>query len=185
MAYCDLLELQDVLRIGDTEDAENLLNAIAAASAHIDSVTGRNFSRTETATTRTFEVFETDWLLTDDIATADGLKINGESYIGRFRLDPLNAFEKGQPVTALRPETEHFSIGQFVDVEAVWGWPAVPPAIRQATVILAGRYFKRGDSLLGVAGFGDLGAIMVRNIDPDVQSLVAQYQRGDTGFGLA
>jgi hypothetical protein len=34
-------------------------------------------------------------------------------------------------------------------------------------------------------GFGDLGAVMVRNVDPDVEQLVARYRRGDTGFGIA
>jgi len=62
-----------------------------------------------------------------------------------------------------------------VKVTARWGWPALPSAIKQATMLLAGRMFKRFDSPLGVAGFGDLGAIRVSRVDPDVASLVDPY----------
>lgn len=183
--YCGLLELQDALRIGDTEDSEALVTAIAAASAQIDAMCGRTFGRQETASTRDFEIFDPEYLLVDDIATDTGLTVNGEPYAGLFRLDPLNALALGRPVTALRSEVGRLYRGEYVSLSAVWGWPAVPVAIRQATIILAGRYFKRQDSLLGVAGFGDLGAVMVRNIDPDVEALVARYRRGDTGYGFA
>jgi hypothetical protein len=64
-----------------------------------------------------------------------------------------------------------------VQVTARWGWPAVPEPVRSACGILAGRLFKRADSLLGVAGFGDLGAITLRAVDPDVQRMLAPYVR--------
>jgi hypothetical protein len=52
----------------------------------------------------------------------------------------------------------------------------VPIAITQACVIQSSRIFKRLDSPLGVAGFGDMGAVRVsRYLDPDVQQLVAPY----------
>ena len=54
----------------------------------------------------------------------------------------------------------------------------IPIAITQACVIQASRIFKRLDSPLGVAGFGELGAISVtRDIDPDVAQLVGPYRR--------
>jgi hypothetical protein len=183
--YCDLLELQEALRIGDSEDSEALTTAIAAASGQIDAICGRTFGRADIASTRDFEVFDSKLLLVDDIATDAGLTVNDEPYSGLYRLDPLNALVLGRPVTGLRAETGRFYLGEYVRVAAVWGWPSIPPAIRQATIILAGRYFKRQDSLLGVAGFGDLGAVMVRNVDPDVEALVAKYRRGDTGYGFA
>ena len=48
-------------------------------------------------------------------------------------------------------------------------------AIKQACIILAGRQFKRYDSPLGVAGFGDLGAMRVSRVDPDVATLIEPY----------
>jgi hypothetical protein len=65
-----------------------------------------------------------------------------------------------------------------VKLTAVYGWPSVPIAIKQACVIQSSRIYKRLDSPLGVAGFGDLGAIRVtRDLDPDVAQLVAPYRR--------
>jgi hypothetical protein len=44
-------------------------------------------------------------------------------------------------------------------------------------VIQSSRIYKRLDSPLGVAGFGDLGAIRVgRALDPDVEQLVMPYR---------
>jgi hypothetical protein len=63
-----------------------------------------------------------------------------------------------------------------IQITAVWGWPSVPTPVKSACILMAGRLLKRGDSLLGVAGFGDLGAISVRAIDPDVQRMLAPYK---------
>ena len=53
----------------------------------------------------------------------------------------------------------------------------VEAAVKQATVIQSSRLFKRLDSPLGVAGFGDLGAIRVgRYLDPDVEQLLMPYR---------
>ena len=66
----------------------------------------------------------------------------------------------------------------LVKVTAVFGWPSVPSTVTQATIIQASRIFKRYDSPLGVAGFGDIGAIRVsRFLDPDVAQLVEPYRR--------
>jgi hypothetical protein len=46
---------------------------------------------------------------------------------------------------------------------------------------MAGRLFKRADSLLGIAGFGDLGAITLRAVDPDVKLMLSAYVRPAVG----
>jgi hypothetical protein len=66
-------------------------------------------------------------------------------------------------------------------VTARWGYPKVPEPVRSACGILAGRLYKRADSLLGIAGFGDLGAITLRAVDPDVQRMLAPYVRVPVG----
>jgi hypothetical protein len=63
----------------------------------------------------------------------------------------------------------------MVKITGTWGWPAVPPEIEEATRLLTIRQFRRFDSPLGVAGFGDLGAITVRSIDPDIKALIAPF----------
>ncbi len=63
-------------------------------------------------------------------------------------------------------------------VTGLTGWTAVPTSVKQATVITAARIFKRLDSPLGVAGFGDMGVMRVgRGLDPDVQQLVQDFRR--------
>ena len=53
----------------------------------------------------------------------------------------------------------------------------MPVDIKQATILLAMRQFKRYDSPLGVAGFGDIGAIRVGRIDPDVDALIQPFKK--------
>jgi hypothetical protein len=62
-------------------------------------------------------------------------------------------------------------------ITAVWGWASVPTAIKQATVIQSSRLYKRLDSPLGIAGFGDMGAIRVnRYLDSDVEQLAMPFR---------
>jgi hypothetical protein len=97
-----------------------------------------------------------------------------------YQTEPSNAAAQGEPITLLRALDVDFPVAEngrtLIEVTAKWGWPSVPHAIREATVLLASRQFKRLDSPLGVAGFGDLGAIVVRRIDPDVAAMVAPYK---------
>lgn len=183
--YCSIDELRAALRIDDVEDDAILGTAVDAASAHIDAYCGRTFEQAASATARAFDVVDSRLLLVDDISTATGLLVAGVTYVGNFTPDPLNAVALGNPITALRATAGALQLGSTVEVTARWGWPEVPVAVKQATILLSGRYFKRFDSLLGVAGFNDLGAVMVRNVDPDVEQLIARYRRGDTSFGFA
>lgn len=61
-------------------------------------------------------------------------------------------------------------------ISGVWGWPAVPDAVKAACRIQVSRVFKRADSPLGVAGFGEFGVVRVSRLDPDVESLLAPYR---------
>jgi hypothetical protein len=64
-----------------------------------------------------------------------------------------------------------------VRITGVWGWVSIPTAVKQATILQASRIFKRNDSPLGVAGFGDMGVVRVgARLDPDVQHLVDPYR---------
>jgi hypothetical protein len=110
-------------------------------------------------------VFDTTWKVTD------------------YQLEPSNGYTDGLsvPYTRIRAVEDYlFPVagGQnLVKVTAVFGWPTVPIAITQACVIQSSRLFKRLDSPLGVAGFGDMGAVRVsRYLDPDVEQLIAPYR---------
>jgi hypothetical protein len=184
MGYCTLVDLRSTLRITDDLDDDVLERAINAATARIDGHCHRTFVQEATVTARLFHA-DSNVVVVDDISTAAGVVVelwNGSAYTptSDYLLEPLNAFAKGRPVTAVRNTKGwwyQLTAQPALQVSARWGWPAVPVDVREACVILAGRMFKRGDSLLGVAGFGDLGAITVRSVDPDIRDLLNPYIR--------
>ncbi|MFZ9907806.1 MAG: hypothetical protein ACO3FJ_08960, partial [Ilumatobacteraceae bacterium] len=105
-----------------------------------------------------------------------------------YQLEPVNGILDGLTVayTRIRAVGDYlfptlnanFGSEALVQLTAIYGWPSVPEPITQAVIIQASRIFKRYDSPLGVAGFGDLGAIRVtRALDPDVAQLVEPYRR--------
>jgi len=187
--YCSLAEVKAALRIVDTLDDSLLEMAVESASREIDGYAGRYFYNAGTAT-KLYTASDNYIVPIQDLqsvtkveadmtATSDFVEWASTDY----QLEPLNGNADGitTPYTSIRSiGGSYFPIyeGQaLVRVTGVWGWAAVPIAIRQATIILASRIFKRLDSPLGVAGFGDMGVIRVgTRLDPDVEHLVAPYR---------
>jgi hypothetical protein len=190
--YATLAETKAALRISDAIDDTLLEMAIESASRLIDGYASRNFYSSGTATR--YYVADNEFVVqVDDLANGTVTVRSSEQGNGLFdvtwgtddyQLEPLNAVLDGQawPFTSIR------AIGDYlwpieggealVQITGTWGWPALPIAIKQACIIQASRIYKRLDSPLGVAGFGDLGAIRVsRNLDPDVEQLVMPYKR--------
>lgn len=62
-----------------------------------------------------------------------------------------------------------------IRITGIWGWPAVPAVIRQATLILAAEQFKLRDAPFGVVGVGDLGIARVRQ-NATADRLLAPYR---------
>lgn len=187
--YCTLAELKAVLRISDTVDDTLLEARITEASRVIDQHCDRRFYADANATARTYVAVDNELLFVDDISTTTGLVIKTDSAgdgtyattltASQYQLEPLNCVAKGDPIRFIRTIGTVFPTAQApagVQVTAKWGWPAIPSPITSACILLAGRLVKRGDSLLGVAGFGDLGAITVRTIDPDVERMLRPYR---------
>jgi hypothetical protein len=187
--YASLQEVKASLRITDAIDDSLLETAIEAASRMIDGFTARTFSNAGTAT-RNFAATDALNLIIDDaisISQVSSTDEVGDTYVvwgaNDFQLEPLNSRSDGlyMPFTGIR------AVGDYtwpvVDQQAlcritgVWGWPAIPTAIKQATVIQSSRLFKRLDSPLGIAGFGDMGAIRVnRYLDSDVEQLAMPFR---------
>jgi hypothetical protein len=194
--YVTLSEVKAALRINDSADDELLELSIESASREIDGYCERVFYNAGTAT-RVY--IPTDNFLTevDDLITLTQLRTSstGESFDTTWnlsndvQLEPLNGVSGGlaQPYTRLRaigdylfPVWDPRNVNAHeatVQVTGVYGWANVPKAIKQATMLLSLRQFKRYDSPLGVAGFGDIGVVRVGRFDPDVESLVAPYRK--------
>jgi hypothetical protein len=187
--YATLSDVKAALRITDAIDDTLLETAIESASRMIDGYTARTFSNAGTAT-RNFAATDDLNLIIDDaisiseVASTDEI---GDSYtvwkVTDYQLEPLNSRSDGlyMPYTGIRAVNDY--AWPVVDQQAlcritgVWGWPSIPTAIKQATIIQASRLYKRLDSPLGVAGFGDMGAIRVgRYLDPDVEQLAMPFR---------
>ena len=189
--YTDLASVKKALRVDDAIDDALIERAIEAASRRIDDETGRRFWADPTPVARLYSPIDGEVLIVNDIATTTALTIavdsNGDGTFAKtltsseYQLEPLNAVADGEPFQSIR------AIGTIwpqlprnrasVRVTATFGWATVPHTIREACVLLASRHFKRLDSPLGVAGFGDMGAIMVRRLDPDVAALLEPKKR--------
>ena len=191
--YATLAQVKSALRITDAID-DNLLNtAIEAASRWVDGYCGRSFVAAAGTAIRDYVPSgRMEPLLVDDLTSVVSIKIDED--LDRtftttlapidFQLEPVNSlsFANPYPYTAIRPQEDGYWPTIFgratVRVEATYGWPATPDAIREATILQASRLFTRLDSPLGVAGFGDMGAMRVSfRGDPDVLMLLAPYRR--------
>jgi hypothetical protein len=187
--YATLSEVKASLRLTDTIDDALLETAIESASRMIDGFTARTFSNAGTAV-RNFAATDEINLIIDDAITVTQVastdEVGGTYTIWKptdFQLEPINSRSDGlyMPFTSIRAVNDYLwpVVDQqaLVRITATWGFPAVPIAIKQATVIQSSRLYKRLDSPLGVAGFGDMGAIRVgRYLDPDVEQLVMPFK---------
>ena len=187
--YATLAEVKAALRLTDTIDDTLLEMAIESASRLVDGYSGRYFYNAGTAT-KNFAAQDNYIVVTEDLQSVSSLQDTNEiggSYTtwdaNEYQLEPLNGKADGiaMPYTQIRAVGGNFfnlNVGDaLVRITGVWGWAAVPIAIKQATIIQASRIFKRLDSPLGVLSSPDLGFIRVGSrLDPDVAQLVDPYR---------
>jgi hypothetical protein len=192
--YCTLADVKSALRITDAVDDSLIELSIEAASREIDGYCQRAFY--PTTGTRVFNSTSSLLCETDDIISVttlktsnDGVSYNDTWAVSDFQLEPLNGVTAGlaQPYTRIRAigalvfpiwaVTGTYTNFAGVQVAGVFGWASVPTAVKQATILLAMRQFKRYDSPLGVAGFGDIGVMRVGRVDPDVEALLMPFKK--------
>jgi hypothetical protein len=192
--YCTLAEVKNALRISDSVDDSMLEIAVEAASREIDGYTERVF--TSNAGTRLYIPMDSYVTQMDDLvslssleSSSDGVTFDTTWTATDYQLEPLNGISGGltQPWTRIRAIGDYlFPVWDGRDTNAqeatvrvvgTFGWAAIPTAIKQATILLSMRQFKRYDSPLGIAGFGDMGAMRVSRLDPDVEALVSPFKK--------
>lgn len=164
--YASVAEIKDHLGIGDTAQDDNLAIIAESASRAVDDFCHRRFYADQSASARTFNA-ERRWVFVDDISTVTDLVVATDDGTGTFgttwtidqysgfgfRVWPYNADDEGWPFTRLEaigswwPQTAH-----KVRVTAAWGWPAVPPAVREATILLAQSMWTPSGILVETAG---------------------------------
>jgi len=190
--YCTLAQVKGALRITDQIDDGLLNTAISAASRFVDGYCDRNFAPAAAGTALYIPTGRMDDLAVDDLTSVTSVSIDedlDETFSTTldpidFRLLPVNARSGGlaYPFMRIRPQEDGYWPVAFgratVKVVGMFGWPATPDAVREATILQASRLFTRLDSPLGIAGFGDMGAMRVSfRGDPDVMMLLDPYRR--------
>lgn len=192
--YATLNDVKAALRISDSIDDGILELSIEAASREIDGYTERRFY--QTTGTAVYVPQDSFTCEIDDLVTLTTLKTSpdGSGFTQTwtatdYQLEPLNSLSGGIPWPATRiraigdftfPTWEPNNVNNYeatVQVVGTFGWPSVPVAIKQATMLLALRQYRRFDSPLGVAGFDDVGIIRVGRVDPDVQRLIDPFRK--------
>ena len=187
--YATLAEVKSSLNITDDVDDVMIELAIESASREIDQVCERIFY--QATGTRVFVPRDSYVVEIDDLRSLTTLKTSSGAdgvfditwQSDDYQLEPLNGIVGGivSPTTHIRAIDDYlFTIDggeATVQVTGNWGWDVIPTAIRQATVILSSRIFRRNDSPLGVMGFGDMGVVRVSRIDPDIDSLISPYKK--------
>lgn len=193
MSYVTLAELKAALRITDSVDDILLNLSITVATSYVNEYCQRVFTPA-TAPTQRFYVptGRMEILQIDD--AAEVLEVATDEDLDRtfteilapidFELHPINPTTSGivYPYVAIRPQEDgYWPVYQSratVRVTAEFGWAAVPDSVREAALLQASRLFTRLESPLGVAGFGDMGAMRVSfKGDPDVMMLLAPFRK--------
>lgn len=196
-------DLKEILGIAeaDTTDDNRLTVAADAATQQIQAWCNRHFVQQAAVSARTF-VATTPWMLeVDDVSVAAGLVIKtDEDADGVFettwastdyQLEPLNGKLGGQDwpytrVRAIKAREFPFDYGQaLVEVTARWGWANpddsdlyIPQPVKEAAQIQGVSIFKSADAPLGIAGFGDIGIMRLRQaMHPVAMALLAPYKR--------
>jgi hypothetical protein len=194
--YAALADVKAALRITDTVDDALLEIAIEAASREIDGYCERVFYNAGTAT-RVYNPTDAFLTETDDLISVATIKTSsaGDGVFditwaaGDYQLEPLNGVVGGltQPFTRIRAIDNYLfpiynlnNINAYeasVQVTGVFGWSAIPTAVKQAAILYSMRQFKRYDAPLGIAGFGEYGPMRVSRIDPDIEALLSPFRK--------
>jgi hypothetical protein len=189
--YCTLAELKARLTIDtlDTQDDAMLEACIEGASRQVDAFTGTRFY--QASETRYYTALDGYSVAIDDVtavsALAQDLQLN-RTYSDTFASDdydlaPDNAALAGKPYQqiVLRPlAPKGFLLDRrAIKVTGTFGYAAsAPPAVKQATMLLAAALFRRKDAPFGIAGGGEVGqAIQLAAMDPQAKLLLMPFRR--------
>lgn len=190
--YTTLSLLKFALGLSPTDTTRDEILSLAlngAARAVEKYCDARVFTLAPTATARVYSagrnVICTDQgerLQVDDIGAIDDLVVevgDGTTWttITDVETYPDNALAKREAITAVGSWTTCLRWQRKLRVTARWGWPEVPTAVEQATLLQATRLAKRPGSPEGVAGSADWGLVRIPNLDPDVKALLAYLTR--------
>jgi len=170
--------------LDDSEDDLIELQAVAI-SRYQEKVSGQYFNADEAGLTRRFVGNGTSVLRVDQdgcpgIASAEGVTVTGHT---AYELFPLNAAlgPEPKPYTAIVLTSGVFTAGEIVDVEADWGWPAVPALVKEVGIELLAIW--RGQSARSTNNMAEIDGVVA--MSPLAMSLVKRFVSAYTKVRVA
>lgn len=170
-----------------TSDQDTVIDqTLAAASRYVDSECGQEFNKSATATAKVFtarfpDAIELPNLVSvSELATDNGTRLYESIWAGTdYDLYPFDAADRNVPYTEIRRSplgvySWPFSV-KGVRITGIWGWPAVPSAITQATMRVAERVWALSRAPLGLQGAGEF-SMPIASGDADVARWIAPFR---------
>ena len=198
MSYASLAEFKAAIGISDSSDDTALQSVLDATDALIDLYTDRKNGFGTATQTRYYTATDYKYVLIDDLVSITTLQTDDDgngTYETTWTVDtdynlaPGNAALDGFPyneidVSVNWPRNFPRDVYRGVKVVGVFGWPAVPSAVKQAAIIQANAVWSSRTSAFGVIGSEALGGILrqTRALHPEAQILLEAYRRRE---GLA
>ncbi len=192
--------IRDPLGVDDALIEQTLLSA----SRSVERICGRHFYQTQETQYFSPRPSNLWWVDLDDmeLATKSGLSVHvqwanslanpyPEARVVDvdFALQPVNQSMNGidgWPYTQMQSFSKIWP-GRYapfyldtIKVVGTFGWPAIPDAVTQATLMVAAGIFKSGEAPFGIAGFDGFGAVRIRGDNPMVTQMLLPYRKGTT-----
>jgi hypothetical protein len=193
MSYATLAEFKAAVGITDSTDDTALQSVLDATDTLIDLYCDRKTGFGTATETRYYTAEDYEYVLTDDLVSVTTLQTDddangtyettwtsGTDYV----LAPRNAALDGFPYTEIDtsvtwPRNFPKDVYLGVKVVGVFGFPAVPAAVKQAEIIQAGAVWNSRTAPFGVIGSADLGGIlrMSRALHPEAALILEPYRK--------
>jgi hypothetical protein len=193
MSYATLSEFKAAVGITDTTDDAALQSVLDATDTLIDLYCDRKTGFGTATETRYYTAEDYEYVLTDDLVSITTLQTDddangtyettwtaGTDYV----LAPRNAALDGFPYTEIDTSVtwpRNFPKDVYIGVKVVgvFGFPAVPAAVKQAEIIQAGAVWNSRTAPFGVIGSADLGGIlrMSRALHPEAALILEPYRK--------
>lgn len=191
MSYATLAEFKASVGITDSTDDTALQSVLDATDQLINNYCDTKVGFGQTASqTRYYTANSLTYVLTDPIVSVSSLQTDDDGD-GTYEttwastdyvLAPRNAALDTRPYTEVDTavnEPKLFPTGYLATrITAVFGWPSVPSAVKQAALIQAGAVWSSRTAPFGVIGSQDLGGVMrmSRALHPEAQVLLEPYR---------
>lgn len=198
-AYATAAQYRDVVGKSVTGDDTEILRQLTAMTRVIERECGRTFNKDAAATTRVYTPTDRDCIEIDDLVSVTSIKVDvgndltfagddGLTVTTQYELLPLNAAagSEPEPYTMIRRVDQAWPgyvntvsgwLYNRVQVEGVFGWPAVPGPIVEACIQLTA--ILRLESPRATSRIDEAGTVVGTSRDAQqiIERLKQQYAR--------